>query len=353
MSRPRIRGVAARLFVLSLALSLPGLSAAADPVEDFYKNQRITLIVGNTPGGINDIVGRLVGRHISKHIPGQPNVVIQNMPGAGGLVAANHVYNIAAKDGLVIGSPSRGVPQLAILGDPNARFDPVKFVWLGSTSSYADDAYLLVINSSHPVQIVADLKKPGLATKVGTLSAGATNLIYALIAKEVLHLNLDIVRGYSGGAAIFLAMQRQEVDGQFSGLSTLTSGQKQLWESKAVRPLVQFGRTSRLPELSDVPIGRELTSDPKDQALLDFADLPFFMAQPFMAPPDIPKDRAKSLQAAFMAAHEDPSFLAEAEKLGVDVSPISGERITELLVQSAATPRDVIDRYINLVNSSK
>jgi tripartite-type tricarboxylate transporter receptor subunit TctC len=345
---------ASRRSILGLAgiAMFSSRAAKADTVEDFYKNKRLTMIISNDAGGINDIVGRLVARYIVKYIPGQPAVVVQNMPGAGGLTATNYMYNAAAKDGLTVAGITRSMPQFQILGDTNARFDPLKFVWLGSTSSYAEDAYLLIVNASHPAKTIADLKKPGMGIRVGTQGAATSNLVYALIARDVLGLNVDVVRGYSGGAAIFLAMQNREIDAQFAGLSTLTSAHKALWESKGVRPLAQFGRVTRLAELPDTPLGRELTDDPKVQALIDFADLPFFMAQPFLAPPDIPADRAKALQTAFVMAHKDPDFLAEAAKLSVDVSPITGEQVSELLRKAAATPRDVIERYNAVVAAS-
>ncbi len=338
-----------RIATVALALCATTFVCGGAYADDgFYKDKRVTLIVSNDVGGINDIVARLVARHIGKYIPGNPTVVVQNMPGAGGISAANNLYNVAPKDGTVIGALSRATPQYAILGDPNARFDPLKFVWLGSTSSYAEDTYLFITNSSHPVKTPADLKR--VTTKIGTQSSGATNLIYAQIMKNVLGFNVDVIRGYTGGAAIFVAMQRREVDAQLAGFSTLLSGQRQLWESKAVRPIVQFGRTSRLSSLPDVPIGRELTDNPQDQALLDFADLPFFMAQPFLAPPGLPPERAKVLQDAFLAAHQDKAFLAEAKKLGVDVSPIGGDRVADLLKRAAETSRDVIERYKKLIN---
>jgi tripartite-type tricarboxylate transporter receptor subunit TctC len=359
MFMPGLLAVRRRSAARGLALALAGAAllsaglARADAVEDFYKNKRLTMIISNSTGGINDIVGRLVARYIVKFIPGQPTSVVQNMPGAGGLTATNYMYAAAAKDGLTIAGITRSMPQFQILGDPNARFDPLKFVWLGSTSSYAGDAYLLIVNASHPVKTVADLKKPGMRIRVGTQGAATSNLVYAVLARDVLGLNVDIVRGYPGGAAIFLAMQKREVDAQFAGLSTLTSAQKALWESKGVRPLAQFGRVTRLPELADVPLGRELASDPKAQSLIDFADLPFFMAQPFLAPPGIPADRAKALQTAFMMACKDPEFLAEAEKLGVDISPISGDQVSELLRKASATPPDVLDGYKAVVAASK
>lgn len=352
-SIPRVRSRFAPLTAGLLVALLATTQAAAQSVESFYKGRNMTLIVGYAPGGINDIAGRLVAHHLPKHLPGQPNIVVQNMPGAGGLVTANHLYNVAEKDGSVIAGLGRAVPQLAFLGDANARFDPLKFTWLGSSSSYADDAYLLLLNSKHPARTAADLKKPGMVTKLGAVSAGSTNLIFAIMAKEVLGLNVDIIRGYTGAAPIFLAMQNGEVDGQVIGLGSVRAGQPHLWTNKLVKPLVQFGRTTRLADLADVPTGRELVSDPKALALLEFAELPFFMALPFVAPPALPAERAKALQAAFMAMHKDKAFLDEAKKLKLDISPISGEDVIKLLERSARTPKEVITRYNEIVTPPK
>ena len=287
------------------------------------------MLVGFAPGGINDISARFVGKHLGRFIPGNPTIVVQYMPGAGGLGTANRIYNVAEKDGSVIAGLGRSVPQLAIQGAPNVSFDPQKFTWLGSLSSYGNDAYLLTLIARHPAKTIDDVNKPGMAVNLGADRAGATNLSFALIAKEVLSLHVNLVRGYHGAAPMFLAMQRNEVDGQVIGLSSIMAGQRALWDGKELRPLLQFGRLTRLPELPDVPTGRELAKDDKAKALLDFAEMPFFMALPFVAPPGVPPDRAKALQAAFMAMCRDPSFVEEAKKLGLDISPIDGEKIAE------------------------
>jgi tripartite-type tricarboxylate transporter receptor subunit TctC len=331
--------------LLALLCTLPASEAAAQSAEQFYKGRTVTLIVGFAPGGINDISGRIVGRHIGRFIPGNPTVVVQNMPGAGGLGAANRMFNVADKDGSVIAGLGRSVPQVAIQGNPNASFDPHRFTWLGSLSSYAQDAYLFTVIARHPAKTIADVNQPGMAVNLGTDRAGASNVVFSLIAKEVLGLQVNLVRGYQGAAPIFIAMQRGEVDGQVIGLSSIKAGQRALWEGKELRPLLQFGRTSRLPELADVPTGRELAKDAKAQALLEFAELPFFMALPFVAPPDIPPDRAQALQAAFMAMGRDEAFLDDAKRLGLDISPIDSAAIGKLLERAAATPRDVIDRF--------
>ena len=187
----------------------------------------------------------------------------------------------------MIAGLGRSVPQLAIQGAPNVSFDPQKFTWLGSLSAYTNDAYLLTVIARHPAKTIEDVNKPGMAVNLGTDRAGATNVSFSLIAKEVLGLQVNLVRGYQGAAPIFLAMQRGEVDGQVIGLSSILAGQRALWDGKELRPLLQFGRLTRLPELPDVPTGREIAKDDKAKALLEFAELPFFMALPFAAPPDL------------------------------------------------------------------
>jgi tripartite-type tricarboxylate transporter receptor subunit TctC len=335
----------ARAILLSgLIAGLPA-AAAAQSVEQFYRGRTMTLVVGTSPGGINDISSRLVARHLGRFIPGNPNIIVQNVPGGGGLVTANRIFNAAERDGSVITKLERAVPQLAIQGNRNANFDPMKFTWLGSLSSYANDAYLLLVNAGHAAHSVADLKRPGVLVTVGADNAASSNLIFGLIARQVLGLNVNVVRGYTGAAPLFLAMQSGELDGQMVGLSSVRSGQRDLWNRGAFRPLLQFGRSSRLAELPDIPTGRELSTDPESLALIEFAELPFFMALPFAAPPGLPPDRAAALGEAFMAMCRDPAFVKDADTLGVDLSPIDGVEVTKLIARSAATPKAVIDRY--------
>lgn len=337
------------LFVCAVCvlIAAPHLTAAQS-VEQFYKSRNITLLIPTSPGGVNDISGRLIAHHIGQYIPGKPNFVVQNQPGAGGLAGANILYNSAEKDGSVIAMMERAMPQFAIMGDPNAKFDPLKFTWIGSLSSYGNDAYLLLVNSTHPAQTAADLKKSGVMVALGANRSGSTNLTFALIAKEVLGLNINVVRGYTGAAPIALAQQRGEVDGQVIGYGSVRAGQPDLWNGKKLRPLVQFGRATRHPDLPEVPTGRELVSDPASVALIEFAELPFQMALPLVAPPGVPADRAKALQAAFIEMTKDKAFIEEATRLGLDISPITGDEVRMLLKRSAATPKDVIDRYKKL-----
>jgi tripartite-type tricarboxylate transporter receptor subunit TctC len=327
---------------IALAVVRP---AAAEPVERFYKGRALTMLVGTSPGGINDISARLVARHLSRFIPGTPTIVVQNNPGAGGLVTANRLYFNADRDGSVLAKLERAVPQLAIQGNPNAQFDPAKFTWLGSLSSYASDAYLMLVNARHPAMSVADLKSAGLSVALGADNAASSNLIFAVIAREVLALNVKVVRGYTGAAPLFLAMARGEIDGQMVGLSSVRTGQRDLWSRHAFRPLLAFGRATRHVDFPEVPTGRELAGDADALALIEFAELPFFMALPFAAPPEIPPDRADALQTAFTAMCADTGFLEEAQKLGIEMSPIAGQQILRLLAETAAMPSDIIARY--------
>lgn len=333
------------LVFLACALIASATGAAAQTSEPFYRGKTISFLVASVPGGVNDLTARLISRHLGRHIPGNPNIIVQNLQSSG-LALANRIYNTPDKDGLLIGIVERGVPQLAIMGDPNARFDPLKLGWLGSVSSYGNDAYTLSVNATFHARTVEDLRKPGLpSAKIGSTGAGATNGIFTNIAKDVLGLNIQHVRGYRGAADVFLAQQRGELDGQVVGLASMKVGQPALWKAGAFRPLIMFGRTTRFAEFPDVPTGRELTKDKDALRLLDFAEAPFFMALPLVAPPGLPADRANALQAAFMAMVKDGGFIAEADKMSLELSPIDGEAVRKVIARMQATPPDVIDRF--------
>src|SRR5262245_8434854 len=200
-------------------------TAAAQSVEQFYRGRSINVLVASAPGGINDLVARLIARHLGNHIPGKPTLVVQNLQSAG-LVLANRIYAATEKDGSTIAVLERGTPQLAIQGDPNARFDPLKMTWLGSVSSYAHDAYIFWVNATFAAKTVADLKPPNtLTARIGTTGAGSTNGVFTLISKDILGLNVQNVRGYRGAADAFLAQQRGEIDGQVVGLASVKVGQ--------------------------------------------------------------------------------------------------------------------------------
>jgi tripartite-type tricarboxylate transporter receptor subunit TctC len=351
MTRARLGFVVSALLGLFGAL-LPRAPAEAQSVEQFYKGRTVD-ILSTAPGGRYDIASRIVAKHLSRFLPGNPNFVVQIEPGAGGLSVANRLANTSPRDGSVLALVQPGTWQLAAQGEPNARFDPAKMTWIGSFSSFAQDADLLIVNKAHPAQAVADLGKPEVTTKLGAGTPGSTNLTFAIIARDILHLKVDVVRGYPGAPDLFIAMQNGEIDGQVVALSSLTGYQASLWSDKLVRPLVQFGRIERLASLPDVPTGRELAKDDDGRALIEFAELPFFMALPLVGPQGMPADRAAALRKAFVDMSHDPDFVADVEKAKMDYSPIDGDTIAALIAKSAATPRDVIQRYNAMIGGPK
>ncbi|HWG03374.1 MAG TPA: hypothetical protein VG271_00035, partial [Beijerinckiaceae bacterium] len=255
----------------------------------------------------------------------------------------------APRNGETIAVVSRALPQLGLLGDPNAKFDPLKLTWLGSVTSYKDDAYLMVINDSVPVHNLEEARTTTRPIILGGTRAGSTNITFALIAHDLLKMNVKIIRGFPGAAEAWLAQDRSEIDGQIADVSAIKVGRPQLWAAGKLRPLVAFGRVDRLPELPNVPVARELVTDPNDLALLEFAELPFFMALPFVAPPDLPPERAQILQTAFMQMARDPAFKDDIEKAGIATSPVDGAFVRDLVAKAAATPPDVRARFAKLL----
>jgi tripartite-type tricarboxylate transporter receptor subunit TctC len=209
---------------------------------------------------------------------------------------------------------------------------------------------VLIVNATHPAKNMAELANPKLLTRLGANNAGSTNLAFSLLLKDLFRLNVNIIRGYEGTAPIFLATERGEVDGLVAGYSTVRTSMADRWAQKEVVPLVQFGRKTRLPELSEVPTARELITDPDDSALLHFAELPFFTAFPIAGPAGVPSDRVKALSNAVIAMTKDADFLADARKVNFDIDPIDGEAVKDALMQASRTPPNVMARYNALLS---
>jgi tripartite-type tricarboxylate transporter receptor subunit TctC len=344
-SRPSGLGKLCALLFISTLLNATG--ANADPVADFYKGKQIQMVVGHSPGGGYDIYARLLARYLGPYVPGNPTIVVQNMTGAASLVSANYVYGKAPKDGTVIGMIDRGLPLMAILGtNPNVRFDPAKFTWLGSTSSFADDAFLLIARKDAAVKTVEDARRSGGPKLiVGVTADGATDKDVAVLFRDVLGFNLKIIAGYRGGNEINLAVDRGEVDARLTALSG-TSASRPAWflPDSPMHVLVQFARATRHPRFPDVRTARELARDPISLTLVELAELPYQMSRPFVAPPGIPPDRAKALEAAMINACKDVNFLAEAASLKLDVSPIDGDAMLKLIGRLAKSPPDALEK---------
>jgi tripartite-type tricarboxylate transporter receptor subunit TctC len=341
-------------------LLLAGLAlvsqACADTVADFYKGRTITLIVGYGPGGGYDLFARLMARHLGRHIPGNPTVVVQNMPGAGSLRATNFLYSVAPRDGTTIGSFARDMPLLAILRTNTAAvFDPRKFTWLGSSSDFSRDAYLLLVRKDGPVSSIEDARRPGGPPIVlGGTAEGTTGSDIPLVLRDALGINLKLVTGYPDNGAIFLAVDRGEVNGRTADLSTMRSLRPEwLLPDGGMRALVQFARATPHPDFADVPTARELARDPGARALIEVSELSYRLSRPFAAPPGVPSERAEALRRAFAAANTDPQYLEDAAKLRLEVSPIGGQEVLQTIDQIAAAPPTILDHLKRLIMGGK
>lgn len=347
-----------RIAVAFLAICVAAAAARAqDPVEEFYRGKQINLVVGYGPGGGYDITARLLARHLGKYIPGHPTIVVQNMAGAGSMRAANYLYVNAPRDGTAFGVFGSDLPLIALIGsNASVQFDPRRFTWLGSSSSFANDAYILIVRPGAPARSIAEARRPGGAPLVlGGTGEGARDGDVPKILRDALGLNIRQVLGYTDSPAIFLAVERGEVDGRTFDFSAVKAARPQwLAPASGYRVLLQFARATRHPELPDVPTARELAPDAAARELIEFAEAPLLtMARPFAAPPGVPTDRARALQAAFLAAHRDGEFLAEAAKLGLDISPIGADAMLRGIDTLAHASPATLDYMRKLLGGEK
>lgn len=329
--------VATALGVVMMA-SAPAL--AQTPAE-FYQGKPLTLIVGYGAGGGYDMYARVLSRHMGRHMPGKPNVTVQNMPGAGSLRAANYVHAVAPKDGATIGAVDRQMALSAVLGTTaNMQFKPDEINWVGTLSSYADDAFILWGRKEANAKSLADLQRPGgPVLAVGGAAVGSSDDTVVLVMRDVLNLNVRLVTGYPDGNAIALAVEQGELDARTAGFSSIASTRPHwLKPDGPMTPLLAVGRKTRHPQFPDTPLASELAKDERARLIVALIESPYRLARPYIAPPGVPADRMAALQEAFMATTKDPAFLAETKKLDLDVSPLTGDDIRKLVLEIAASP---------------
>jgi tripartite-type tricarboxylate transporter receptor subunit TctC len=231
------------------------------------------------------------------------------------------------------------------------QFDPTKFTWLGSSSSFANDAYILLTRKDAKVKSVEEAQRPGgPPIIIGSTAEGASSDAMAILLREWLRFNVKVIPGYTDSGVLFLAMERGEIEGRTAGLSAVHSNRPDwLRPNGLARVLVVFGRATRHPDFPDAPTARELAKSPEDRDLIEVMEIPYSLSRPFAAPPDVPADRAKALQDAFLATHKDPAYLAEAEKLGIEVSPIGKDDVLKMIDKIAKTPQEQLKRIEKLI----
>jgi tripartite-type tricarboxylate transporter receptor subunit TctC len=325
-------------FALLAPLVLPQPARAQGAVADFYRGRNLTLIVGYSAGGGYDTYTRILARHLGKHIPGNPTVVVQNMPGAGSLKMANYLYNVAPKDGSTVGIFSRGMAMEPLIGGSNVAFDSTKFGWLGSGTN---EISVFVVWHTAPVKTWNDLITKNFT--VGGEGSGSDPDIYALLLKNEFGAKLKLISGYPGTAEIAIALERGEIDSRaswsWSSLKTL----KPNWlAEKKVNFPVQLNLTKGA-ELQDVPVITEFAKDDRQRQMLKLVLSRQEMARPYVAPPGIPQDRKAALRKAFDDSFADPDLLAEMKARGQEVNPVSGPALDKLIAELYATPKDVVD----------
>jgi len=324
--------------LLALCLLLPpAISARADAVSDFFHGKTVTVYIGFTAGGGYDVYGRLIARYMGNHIPGNPTLVAQNMPGAGSLQLANYLYNVAPKDGTAIATFGRGEAVEPLIGNGGARFDASKFLWLGSV---ANEVSLCAVWQSSPVQRWSEATQKDFT--VGGLGAGADPDIFAAVLKNVFGAKLRIVTGYPGGNDVTLAMERGEVDGRCGwSWSAIKATRLAYLQEHKMGLLIQLA-LQKSPELPDVPLVVDLARNERERQVLRMIFSRQVTAWPFAAPPGLPADRAAALRTAFDATMKDAGFLAEAKKAGLEVDPVPGAEMDRLIAELYRTPPDIV-----------
>jgi tripartite-type tricarboxylate transporter receptor subunit TctC len=333
------RNVSRTLAAGAALAALFASAAAADEVADFYKSKTVSVVVGHEVGTGFDIYGRTLARHLGRHIPGHPAVVVQNMNGASGLVAANWLYNIAPKDGTVIATFVQSVPFEPLYGNAAARYDPAKLSWIGNLE---ESIGVCGVTKASGIDKFEDLR----ARQTIFAGTGTTGPLgkASLAVKNLLGAKIKLVSGYQGSASVKLAMQRGEVAG-ICGLpmSTITSFWKDDYESGAFKPVIQLsGR--KLPQLGGIPHVDDFSKSADDQQVFGLIFGTLALGRVYVSTPGVAPERANALRAAFMATAKDPAFLEDAVKTQIDISPMTGGEVEAFVKRVSASSPAVVER---------
>ena len=330
---------------VGLTLSVP--LAAADPVEDFYKGKRLRMVIGYTTGGGYDVYARVLARYMGKHIPGQPTVLPQNMPGAGSLLATNWLYNGGPRDGTVIAAINRGIPFEPLTGGQGVQFDPLKFGWIGSLGK---EVNVTVAWHTAKAKTAEDLFTHGLIA--GGTGSGADSAIYPAIMNNLLGAKIKLIAGYPGGNDVNLALERGEVEGRPSpSWSSLRAARPEWVRDKKIAPLWQLS-LSKHPDLPNVPLAIDFAKTPEDRQIMEFFFARQEMSRPYLTAPEVAPERLQALRAAFMATAHDPEFIEASRVQDLELDPIDGAEIDALLKKVFATPPAVVARATDIARST-
>ena len=331
------RSLGLAIATLGAAAMVPGF-VQAQSVEQFYTGKTLELIVGYPPGGSNDVYGRAVARHIGRHIPGNPQVVFRNMPGAGSILAANHIFNVAPKDGTVLGLLAATNTLDEKLGASGVKFETAKFTWIGRIA--AGTNVTAMWNTSR-VKTAADAFKT--ETTLGATGMGSTVFIYPNVLNRVLGTKFKMVMGYGGSNEAMLAMERGEVDGHSTSWEAYKSAHPDWIRDKKINMVVQYGLT-RHPDLPDVPTCIEIASTDEERKILGAVVNATEIGKAILSTPGVPVDRAEALRKAFVDMTHDKDFIAELENMRVELTPMTGTKLQELVQEVGNMSPDLINK---------
>jgi tripartite-type tricarboxylate transporter receptor subunit TctC len=325
----------AALLVVATAFALPANAAETAP---YFAGKTLRILVGFGPGGGYDLYARELARHLGRHVPGNPTVLVQNMVGAGSLKVVNFLYNAAPRDGTVIATFARGIVFEPLVGRlDGAQFDAPKFNWIGSVSN---EVSVCAINASRGVRTFDDMRTK--STVIGASGAGADSDVFPVVLRNLFHLPMRIVTGYPGGADLDLAMERGEIDGRCGwSWNSIVSRSRDWLTGKRIDVTLQIALRKH-EDLPDVPLVMDLVADPRHDAALKLIVSRQNIARPFAAPPEVAADRVETLRRAFDATVADPEFLAEMRSQSLEVRPVRGAEVQALIRDLYATPPDVV-----------
>lgn len=339
-------GLAAGLAVGVAVLATPVM--AQQSVEPFYHGKTINMIIGTGPSaGAVGAYPRTIQRVINKHIPGNPTLVVQNMPGAGGIKASNYIYSVAPQDGTVWGFITRGFVLAPLLKYPSATFDPTKFHWIGSPARSISVGE--VWTASSPIRTIQDAMTQELV--VGGTSGGQDTVVFPTMLNRFVGTKFKIVPGYKASGDIDLAMEKGEMHGKIGVTWTsLNSGRTVNWvKDKTVTIIVQFGLKPDPDVPAGVPVALDLAKSPEDRQAMEVICTPTEMGYPSFMGPGVPPDRVQAIRAAYEATLKDPEFVAMAEKQSLDITPIPGDEIARIVKQLYALPEAAVARASELL----
>lgn len=337
---------------LSNTLTAVGLAAlvgfstaqAQDSVESFYEGKTVTLMIGYSAGGGYDTYARTLSRHLGKHIPGNPDVVVRNVPGAGSLVLTNQITNISENDGTVIATIGRGMAFEPLFGNAQAQFKPGEMNWLGSLNN---ETSICVSWHESGIDQWQDLKETSMT--VGGTGSGADTDLFPRVLGEIFDFKLNVISGYPGGNDILLAMERGEVMGRCGWSWSSAKSRRSDWfaqlndgsEQSKVNLLFQMS-LKKHSELPDVPLVTEFAETQKQRQVLNLLFARQVMGRPYVAPPGVPADRVAALREALAKTAEDPAFLEDAANQALGINFVGGEEVQNIVLEAYKSPDDVI-----------